>query len=744
MKTRIIGIVCSMLAVACSPDLKDKNSVLENIRQEAQMSVEIRVSGTMVSTRSDATAAERAVDDYGIYIFDVTTGGLQYCEQGIVPSAVEPIEGSRNYRIGTHDIALPTAGPKQIFVVANAGRGISLPALVTEGEATAETAATQVEAFSNAVVQKLSTGAAPASPLAMYGSSWIASAEGAKVPVCLGRTVAKISVRNAATDRIAVSNVAVTGAPAEWYPFAETLPAEMATTDYPALPQPGTGAEVLSFYLLPTYLNKPTVSVEGTFDGNAFSCPTPIESTLYADYDYKLDLKVRGGNVVAVLSPDFSSSTEIDPIEVSGQWLSDRRAVTLPFTPEPNYGFTIDYTLNIDGSAEIEKGPEDWYDAEIISDSKIRIRTLKENTGSERTATFAIAVGGVNCNVKVTQQGLSDVKTVKFGKTEWMDRSIGATLRASQAYANDLRSFGYYYQWGRTVPFPVTGDVEVVTTQMTPAEALASKAFIAYTGESQDWNVQGIEGSYDTYWETVTPNPCPAGWRLPTYEELSEVMLYRGNSFVFANSVQKADELVPGGKRPYVGGGSGAITKDTEVMFHSGIKYKGTDEAYYIRLQWINKGGHTTKTPPASVVHEKDTQLYMADGENILRIDRLPATASANFAKIADARNFWSDHETDPNVETLIFPCGGRRDASGAAVEVNNAAFYWSRSMFTGGDNQYSKTATTYASGLLYFRPAGRWIFMYAPAIGAAQVYADTETLGYRNQAMQIRCVKEK
>ncbi|MEI3553696.1 MAG: hypothetical protein V8Q54_02875 [Alistipes senegalensis] len=49
-------------------------------------------------------------------------------------------------------------------------------------------------------------------------------------------------------------------------------------------------------------------------------------------------------------------------------------------------------------------------------------------------------------------------------------------------------------------------------------------------------------------------------------------------------------------------------------------------------------------------------------------------------------------------METLIFPCGGRRDATGTVVESNNAAFYWSRSMFTGGDNNVPKTATTYAS----------------------------------------------
>ena len=486
--------------------------------------------------------------------------------------------------------------------------------------------------------------------------------------------------------------------------------------------------------------------MKGTLSGSDFVCKTTLASTLYADYDYKLTLRNRGGEVTAVLSPDFSGAAEVDAIQITGEWLSDKNTVTLPFTPEPNYGFTIGYILNVDGSAEIGTISEDWYDAVIVKEGAIRIRTLKENPGEDRTASFAVNAGGATCNVKVVQQGLAGIKTIKFGDLEWMDRSIGATLRASHAFANDVRSFGYLYQWGRTMPFPATGEVETVSAQMTPAEALASPAFIAYTGETQDWNSQGVEGSFDQYWESVTTNPCPAGWRLPTYEELAGVMPYRNNALIFANGQQKAAEVLPNGvTHPYVGFGSGAITKDTETMFHSGIKQKGTADAWYVRYLWINQGGTQTSTPPSyTKTHEKDTQNHMTGGENILRIDRLKADASADFPKVADARNFWTEHETDPAVETLIFPCGGRRDATGAVVESNNAAFYWSRSMFTGGDNPYSKTATTYASGLLYFRPAGRYMFLYAPAIGTAQVHADTEDLGYRNQAMQIRCVKEK
>lgn len=745
MKKRTISFLCGLLVAACSPELYDENSVLENNRQQAEMSVEVQVSGTMVSTRTVASDDERAVTSYDIYIFDVTANALQYYKQGIVPMEPEKIAGTHNYRIGNEQIVLPTSGQKHVFVLGNAGSSVTLPPLVTLDEATESTPATALDDFRNGVVVTPRVPR-PRQPFVMAGTTFIASAGNAHVPVCLARTVTKISLRNMHPGQIVLSDVSVSGASASVYPFVKTISVDLPTVDYPAAADLIPGEEAGAFYLLPATANQTAVTVKGTLSGTDFTCKTTLASTLYADYDYKLTLRNRDGEVTAVLSPDFSGAAEVDAIQITGEWLSDKNTVTLPFTPEPNYGFTIGYILNVDGSAEVEKGSEDWYDAVIVKEGTIRIRTLKENLGEDRTASFAVNAGGATCNVKVIQQGLAGVKTIKFGNLEWMDRSIGATLRASQAFANDVRSFGYLYQWGRTVPFPATGDVETVSEQMTPSEALASPAFIAYTGETQDWNSQGVEGSFDQYWESVTKNPCPEGWRLPTYEEMADVMLYRNNALVFANGQQKAAEVLPNGvTHSYVGFGSGAIATDTETMFHSGIKHKGTADAWYVRYLWINKGGTQTTTPPSySKTHEKDTQNHMTGGENILRIDRLKADASADFPKAADARNFWPEHETDPAVETLVFPCGGRRDATGTVVESNNAAFYWSRSMFTGGDNQYSKTATTYASGLLYFRPAGRYMFLYAPAIGTAQVHADTEDLGYRNQAMQIRCVKDK
>ena len=81
MKKRIISLLCGLLATACSPDLHDENSVLENNRQQAEMSVEVQVSGTMISTRSAASAEERAVTSYDNHAPPVSTfpeGHLMY------------------------------------------------------------------------------------------------------------------------------------------------------------------------------------------------------------------------------------------------------------------------------------------------------------------------------------------------------------------------------------------------------------------------------------------------------------------------------------------------------------------------------------------------------------------------------------------------------------------------------------------------------------------------------------------
>ena len=272
------------------------------------------VGASSSEARSAASAEERAVTSYDIYIFDVTTNALQYYKQGIVPAEPEKIAGTQNYRIGSEQIVLSTSGQKHVFVLGNAGGSVTLPTLVTLDEATESAPATALDDFRSSVVVTPAGPKAPAAPFVMAGTTFIASAANAHVPVCLARTVAKISLRNPLPGEIVLSDVSVSGASASVYPFVKTISVDLPTADYTAAADLAAGEEAGAFYLLPAAANQTAVTVKGTLSGSDFVCKTTLASTLYADYDYKLTLRNRGGEVTAVLSPDFSGAAEVDAI----------------------------------------------------------------------------------------------------------------------------------------------------------------------------------------------------------------------------------------------------------------------------------------------------------------------------------------------------------------------------------------------------------------------------------------------
>ena len=146
-------------------------------------------------------------------------------------------------------------------------------------------------------------------------------------------------------EQITLSDISVSGASANTYPFISNIPVDLPAVDYTSIVDPASGEETGAFYLLPAVANQTSVTIKGTLSGSNFVCKATLSSNLYADYDYKLTLSDRNGEVTTVLSPDFSGATDKEDIEITGEWLSDKNTVTLPFTPEPNYGFTIDYIL---------------------------------------------------------------------------------------------------------------------------------------------------------------------------------------------------------------------------------------------------------------------------------------------------------------------------------------------------------------------------------------------------------------
>ena len=159
--------------------------------------------------------------------------------------------------------------------------------------------------------------------------------------------------------------------------------------------------------------------------------------------------------------------------------------------------------------------------------------TITGTPTSSGTATFALTLGGQSCSVTISvgavgAQGqfpagtvfcagataVVDVTNPTTGRI-WMDRNLGATeVAASSTYQN---AFGDLYQWGR----PADGHqcrTSTTTATQSSIDQPANGNFILAPIAPNDWrNPQN-----SNLWQGVNGvnNPCPNGYRIPTYAEL--------------------------------------------------------------------------------------------------------------------------------------------------------------------------------------------------------------------------------
>ncbi|MDL2255259.1 hypothetical protein LJC38_01575 [Parabacteroides sp. OttesenSCG-928-K15] len=116
---------------------------------------------------------------------------------------------------------------------------------------------------------------------------------------------------------------------------------------------------------------------------------------------------------------------------------------------------------------------------------------------------------------------------VKVGGYYWAPVNVGATTTMGASSANTA-STGYYYQWGRNIPFDATKTYSTISSSSTnylkATEGVDKDKFIVNNG---DW-LNSSDPNYNlrnSLWtKDVNKSPCPKGWRVPTKEELKKLI----------------------------------------------------------------------------------------------------------------------------------------------------------------------------------------------------------------------------
>lgn len=142
----------------------------------------------------------------------------------------------------------------------------------------------------------------------------------------------------------------------------------------------------------------------------------------------------------------------------------------------------------------------------------------------------------------------TNFKPVWFGGLYWAPVNVGATqLEADIVNGQPVRTnahMGYYFQWGRNVPFyllpgiPAERRVQGPLSYQEANNAINKDKHINST--TNDWILaEDVDRPIrDGLWGNGNDNdnPCPAGWRLPTFQE----GLSLKNTFDFNNMIDRS------------------------------------------------------------------------------------------------------------------------------------------------------------------------------------------------------------
>ena len=704
---------------------------------EADAHITINVDGNMITTYSPASEDENLVRNYDLFIFDQATGLLEVYRKDIAAAGYDP--NGQNAQVDEQTVKVPTGGAKAVYAIANRTKTdgaaspveinkIAYPELVTTKDAADDPTktATKKSDFLSAVKASLKANAAifevPVSPFVMLGSASVNDIANQKVSVTLSRQVAKLDVVNEnpwdGSQGLTVTSVQLKHVPTEQYLLNRNYDALVPVFgDYAAITEgfltPSASAEdktilkdkIYLFYTPSTKtLDKDyqiEVVVKGKLDGNG-TTGTDYEGSFYItnainpNYHYKLLLKYNDESVsqkvtaslVEAWTDGDAMNAMVGAVTLTGAQLA-ANTLTYPFTAESNYGYELTFNTDSKQPAEHEWVTDaagtatttapGWVDVTIDQDLRtITVKTITDNNSNDRVAYLRIKAGSSKAKVvTINQMGAASATSTMFNGLKWMNYNLGASLPCEEANMDNSGTYGYYYQWGRNLPFPTLGNKVQETAVDGPLDkagvldANSKGLFIKNSTSPYDWFTKpnGEPANWKARDKEINDGegtePAPTGWRLPTDYEIRAIMpstsaLGTWNS----DAVSVTDNVT------------------NEVLDATGTQYK----AHYLRSKYCVYGIKKQGTADAYMLK---WEYKLMNGKRYLKITKKTVGADASLsgmdaATAADALLAGGTQE-----EVLFFPTAGfRLDSSGASMSIGSNGYFWSLSPF-GSDAMY-------------------------------------------------------
>lgn len=298
-------------AIACRPDYMDVNTSADTVLAESEMTLDVRVSGEFISTKSSATETEEALKDLDVFVFRSSAEGvvLEYVQMAVPADRSEDVPGSADKLVFSSKLVLPTSGAKRVVVVGNGSKAV-YPDL--------EVGTTTYESFCGKFFFKASESRANAAPFVMVGQTAVANASGSRVLVRLGRQYNKLDIVNGAADRLSISRVQLVSAPSVAYPLgniyeSDEIPEFISYPEIQVASAAPDGEIVRNgLYVLFTPADSPENCLQirfwGKKDGLDFQETVQCEQPMYPDYNTVMTVGLDAENrISAKYTPDYSS-----------------------------------------------------------------------------------------------------------------------------------------------------------------------------------------------------------------------------------------------------------------------------------------------------------------------------------------------------------------------------------------------------------------------------------------------------